>query len=73
MEDINLQRECSFCNNEWSISEGFNLETNQCKSCDDYDREEPIREAERERQRLWWDSNGKYIERYLAQNYVKRY
>lgn len=73
MKDKNLLRECSFCNNEWSINEGFSTKTNQCKRCDDYDKEEPIREAEREKQRIWWETDGKYIERYLAQTYGKRY
>lgn len=56
---------CSFCNNDWTIEEGFNLETNQCPPCDIYDREEPIRKVERERQEKWWREEGVYIKAYL--------
>ncbi len=38
--------ECSFCQNHWTIKEGFNLKTGQCASCDEWDNGK----AERDRQ-----------------------
>ena len=72
MRNKNLQRQCSFCNNKWSINQGFNVETDQCKGCDEYDREKPMLEAERERQILWWENEGKYIEARLSYFHVRR-
>lgn len=59
---------CSFCGNDWTIEEGFNLETKQCPPCDAYDKEEPARQAERDRQEKWWQEEGRYIDAYLTFN-----
>lgn len=42
-------KECVYCKNWWSINEGYNPKTKQCKGCDDYDKEEPARKAEAKR------------------------
>lgn len=60
---------CSFCGNDWTLDQGFNLQTKQCPPCDAYDRDEPAREAERQQQRDWWERDGKYIESYLRNKY----
>jgi hypothetical protein len=56
---------CSFCGNDWTIEDGYNPATKQCPSCDAYDREEPARKAERDRQSRWWQEEGRHIESYL--------
>lgn len=43
--------ECKHCNNDWTLTEGFNLNTMQCKSCQDWDDSKPLRDKEnKERQ-----------------------
>ena len=56
-KDGSISYECSYCNNCYTEKEGFNLETKQCKSCDDYDVKEPIRQKERKRLANWWEEN----------------
>lgn len=65
MKNKEILYECSFCNNYYTFGEGYNPKTKQCKGCDDYDKEEPLRRLEREKQRQWWGKEGKYIEAYL--------
>ena len=60
---------CSFCKNDWTIKDGFNLKTNQCPPCDAYDIEYLIRKAEINRQRKWWEEEGRFIEANLAMKY----
>lgn len=40
------QRECSYCHNWWSIREGYDMESKQCKGCSDWDKDKPRRDAE---------------------------
>lgn len=68
--DKDKQRVCSFCGNEYSINEGYSLKTKQCFGCDEYDREEPIRRAERERLQRWWETEGRRIDAHLATRYI---
>lgn len=63
---------CSFCNNDWTVEDGFNLKTMQCPSCDAWDNDKPKRDAEKtEQQRLdkWWKEEGKYIENHLRSKF----
>lgn len=57
-DNNSISYECSYCNNSYTEKDGFNLTTSQCKSCDDYDQEEPIREVEAERLRKWSEEYG---------------
>lgn len=68
--DKNKLRVCSFCKNEWSINEGYSLKTKQCAGCDVYDREEPIRKAEAERLRIWWETEGIHIHNYVGSRFI---
>jgi hypothetical protein len=36
---------CSWCGNEWTLAEGYDIVSKQCKGCSDYDKEKPIRQA----------------------------
>lgn len=62
---------CSFCKNDWTIEEGFNLKTNQCHLCDTFDIEEPIRNAERDKSTKWREEQLPYIEAYLFMKHGK--
>ena len=69
----NTHYRCSFCGNDWTIEDGFNLKTKQCEPCDKYDEEEPFRKAERYRLAKWWEEDGRFIEAHLASIYgIKR-
>jgi hypothetical protein len=68
MKDINHLHTCSFCQNDWSIKDGFNLKTKQCASCDKYDLEEPEKEKERDRHEKWWQEEGRFMEIYFRSN-----
>lgn len=72
-KDGSISYECSFCQNCYTESEGFNLKTNQCKGCDEYDKEEPIRIAERKKQQKWWEEEGRHIEANLRLKYGPKY
>lgn len=61
--------ECTSCNNVYTEEEGFSLATCQCYSCDLYDVEEPIRKAERNRLKKWWEDEGRYIEANIKLKY----
>ena len=37
---------CKFCNNDWTVKDGFNLKTKQCPPCDAWDADKPKRDAE---------------------------
>ena len=68
-----IYHSCSFCGNDWTIEDGFNLKTKQCPPCDKYDEEEPARQAERDRQKKWWEEEGRFIEAHLASIYGRKY
>lgn len=38
--------ECKYCHNEWSLDEGFRLDTMQCAGCQKWDDDKPKRDAE---------------------------
>ncbi len=48
-----VHHSCSFCGNDWTIEDGFNLKSKQCPPCDSYDLEEPKKKLERERIAEW--------------------
>ena len=63
-----IHHTCSFCGNDWTVEDGFNLKTMQCPPCDAWDNDKPKREAEKaERDRLdkWWEEEGKAIDNYV--------
>jgi hypothetical protein len=37
---------CKFCNNDWTVEDGFNLKTMQCPPCDAWDNDKPNRDKE---------------------------
>jgi len=43
-----IHHSCKFCNNDWTVEDGFNLETQQCPPCDAWDADAPKRQAELE-------------------------
>jgi len=43
--------ECRSCHNEWTLDEGFRIDTNQCAGCQQWDDDKPKRDKEwKERQ-----------------------
>lgn len=37
---------CKYCKNTWTVEEGFDLKTRQCKSCTDWDKKKAISKTE---------------------------
>ena len=35
--DSDVYYSCSFCHNDYTINQGYNPKTKQCKGCDDWD------------------------------------
>lgn len=64
---------CSYCGNDWTIEQGFNLKTNQCPPCDEFDVEEPLRKKERERLIKYWEEEGCFVETNLAFKYGRKF
>jgi hypothetical protein len=46
MEREYIHHSCKFCNNDWTVEDGFNLETQQCPPCDAWDADREKRDAE---------------------------
>ena len=49
--------ECSFCHNTYTLEEGFRIDTNQCKGCQQYDDERPARDKEIKELMEWKKNN----------------
>ena len=53
---------CSFCGNDWTLEQGFNVNTKQCPPCDKYDEQAPKIKAERDRILKYWEDEGRFVE-----------
>lgn len=71
MSSLDIFHSCSFCGNDWTISQGYNPETKQCPSCDAWDRDEPAKKSEREREKVWWETEGRRIHAHVGANFFK--